>query len=539
MHVVAGITITTEQWQLLRTIYNPFKDGMHFTNVQKFYDGDPRRMMHELRELVAKGLVHYKQEMFYTTPAVDVTFQPSDVPLTPGERRPYVSNSSSEAQDIPDVTRDALTKLAKTPVRADKEMLKILNKSRTTLDLDEGQEAGLDMITAWGSDKDIYSDAFTDWRGRVYHQSSVWGSFQQSRLMRSLLATNANYAVDTDSPEYAYFLTIIEHEFDVTEENADALYFAAKKNGVASTKHANQVRAAQAVSQIKRYGETNYIMEQDASCSGGQIVALLQGDRDLAAATNLIPGMDRQDLYMIVATAAERCFNDLSIEKAEWRTAAKPVVMLSFYGASAQGIQANVWLEQGGTEENMGEDGVTINWLGVDMDSAQVMELVSKLQRALFDLFPKFTNFLAMAKTWWDSEEEHEFEWELDPEACTAYKNMEWTTQTGYMIKRSITVDKMKGMMPNFVHSCDGSVVQIALNKADFFMLTVHDAFCSKITDSLKMKALVIEAYQEMARASYCPDSSETHSFSLDNELIDGLTDAMVIGEVATTTITH
>ena len=171
------------------------------------------------------------------------------------------------------------------------------------------------------------------------------------------------------------------------------------------------------------------------------------------------------------------------------------------------------------------------------------MRTVGSLQKTLFTLFPKFQNFINMTRSWWNELEESDTPWPGKTEDdITEFCFVEWSTQNEYNIRRAVSVEKKAGLMPNFIHSQDGVVVQYALCKADdedIFMLTVHDAFCSKITDGLRVAEIVVEGYQHMARNAYCPDVSEKWDFNVKADMVDNLTHAMVLGEPRTTTITH
>ena len=180
-------------------------------------------------------------------------------------------------------------------------------------------------------------------------------------------------------------LDIFRHEGGPTLEEAQAFLQAPSTDFM-------RVRAALAVIEYSEVGRTAYLVEQDASCSGFQHMALLMRDRRLARRVNATPNDKRQDLYRYVADICSIGVV-LGLNDRDARQWAKPVVMLTGYGSGANGIATRYWFDAGG-EGDYNEDGdfvatgdtVTIGTKTLTYE--ELVNLVKPMQEALFNEFP-------------------------------------------------------------------------------------------------------------------------------------------------------
>ncbi len=100
---------------------------------------------------------------------------------------------------------------------------------------------------------------------------------------------------------------------------------------------------------LKTY-KTKLMIENDASSSGAQIIGLSTGDRDISINSNVLPTMQKNRLYDLVAmdTISDPEFQkitalrDANIQWTDLQKAAKAQNMVSFYGAGKATQAANI-----------------------------------------------------------------------------------------------------------------------------------------------------------------------------------------------------
>jgi SPP1 gp7 family putative phage head morphogenesis protein len=100
---------------------------------------------------------------------------------------------------------------------------------------------------------------------------------------------------------------------------------------------------------LKTY-KTKLMIENDASSSGAQIIGLSTGDRDISINSNVLPTMQKNRLYDLVAmdTISDPDFQkitalrDANIQWTDLQKAAKAQNMVSFYGAGKATQAANI-----------------------------------------------------------------------------------------------------------------------------------------------------------------------------------------------------
>ena len=554
-YTVADQDITATQMSLLTQI-NKIKYGkaehqdMNLTGGNKLFDriynSNEAAMIHDAMDLAKKGLITLTKagailRVSYTELGT-ATLSVSSTPITPGVRRTAVTNGTCAEQHIPATITDALTTLANTPLRVNQWMAtKVLgikgNWAISKEAFNRESKAALMGLLAWG-EGDIYSDAYCDWRGRVYLQTGTFGSFTHGPSMRAMLES-APVAVAEGSKEWDYFLTIISKEYGVTEENYEK-YLGLERHQIINAGTLQAMRAARAIQEIKETGQTGYMIEQDASCSGGQIIALLTGDTKMAKYTNLLPDSVKHDMYTLISSAPEvtAMLADKGIvAKRLIRSAAKPVVMLSFYGASADSIALNIWTEQ------MGEFTITdawdanpgdamplgsINWLGKDWEPTELFELVAAMAGELNKQFPIFSKFAGAMQGWYAKRSN------LAASKGDEFVNMEWVTANGHMISRYIEDGKKGGTMPNFVHSVDASIVHRVINECarrGITITTVHDAFFTTVDKALELRQVVAQCYAGVVTDTQDPTGKGI--FNVDSSMLNTLKDSALVGEIA------
>lgn len=333
------------------------------------------------------------------------------------------------------------------------------------------------------------SDTFFDYRGRVYQMSGANGSLQNSRLSRAALEAPEAVSV-RGTGAWAYALEVFEHEgWATTPEAAEEFLATPSTDWMA-------IRAAICVLEVAETGCTAYLLEQDATCSGFQHVALLTRNRPLAEAVNATITAVRGDLYALLATETQVA-SELGITDRQARSLMKPIVMLTGYGSGAAGIASGIWRDHDGTmvfdEEKQllvpCEHG-TIMLHGTEFAYEDLEEWVKPMQTALFDKFPVIKECR---------------------NACMAYMQeciqanpamFCWVTPNGFECHRQILPSEQAaesvtdaGAMPNLIHSLDGCVVQYTIEMWDGVLGVVHDAFFTTIDRAQELRDCVREAY--------------------------------------------
>ena len=277
----------------------------------------------------------------------------ADDPVLPGSRRPMVS-SILEDDEFGEIPVDALVKTSRQAFIVNSFMADKIKNAQWDDSVSDGVRKAA-RKTAYHTSP-LFHDAYCDWRGRVYYQSSDWGSIFNSKVVRSML--DSQHADEMNTDDFRYMCAVVEEEFEVTIHN----FLDVMAITITNAYDAQRVRAAYAIFEYTKYRKTAYLMEQDATCSGGQIVALLTGDRDLGIATNVVPSPVKQDLYKEISDNDNmmQIWHLLGLDGMEHkglrRELAKPVVMVSFYGGSADAVFVNVWDRYEGEFET-NEDG--------------------------------------------------------------------------------------------------------------------------------------------------------------------------------------
>ncbi len=600
---INGNTVTLAQWNLLAIIstgkFHELSDKKgYFSTKNEELPGTARRtyallksqggpeFAKELNTLINMGMLQINPENNFSykiTPAAErVGFQHGEEPLVPGARRPIITGSYRDC-DSPEV-RESLSQLAAQGYKANLTCLDKITEEVENGNLafpkakavnggvtDGGKAqalAGLKRLYSKG-DKVLFSDVFIDWRGRVNHQTGIFGSFQQNKLQRAIMEAPEAVAVAVDSPEWDYMLQQFAHE-GITLAN----YKAALVDPITSGSKALEYRMALAIEEIITTGQTAYMIEQDASCSGGQIIALLTGDEKLARAVNLIEGTERQDIYsdLMVNDEFAPIWERNTITTKDRRNLAKPVIMVSFYGGGDSTILASIILDHlGYSDSNRVESDVVNGWakmfyegmdegddeklsecarIAEDMgfttitagaseisvwDIAEIVKICGEL---LIHMYPGFKAF----KSWGQSNSSKETKRQVaiaELEGTLLQKNgieVEWVTPNGLTVAH----DAMSpgGLMPNFIHSLDGCVVQRTISDEDMEGASaayVHDAFFTTINNAKVMATVVRNHYHGVIQdAMHCIPNWGGKELACNEEgqdrLLSNINNALVLG---------
>ena len=331
------------------------------------------------------------------------------------------------------------------------------------------------------------TDAFYDTRGRVYSLSGDSGSLQNSRLSRA--AMEAPEPVDVRGG-WSYALEIFQHEGWATS--------VSEANAVLSTPTTDfmAVRAAIAILEVAETGKTAFLLEQDATCSGFQHMALLTRDRELAEAVNATVSDVRGDLYALLA---EECAIAayFGITDRQARSFVKPIVMLTGYGSGANGLAMRYWVnfngetyvdEDSGKERAVADTTITIHGMVFTYD--ELVDWVKPMQAALFDKFPVIKTLRNRCMAYFEDT------------VRKGAANFTWETPNGFMACKVLLEGDYEngnvtsaGAMPNLIHSLDACVVQNVIATWDGVLGVVHDAFFTTVDRALELREAVRAAY--------------------------------------------
>ncbi len=334
-----------------------------------------------------------------------------------------------------------------------------------------------------------HTDAFFDTRGRVYTLSGDSGSLQNSRLSRAAMEAPEPVNV-RGTGAWDYALRVFAHEGWATSvEEANDVLSSPSTDFMA-------VRAAICILEVAETGKTAFLLEQDATCSGFQHMALLTRDHDLAAAVNATVSDVRGDLYALLA---EECGigAEFGITDRQARSFVKPIVMLTGYGSGAGGLALRYWVDYSGetyVDEESGKEraveDTTITIHGVVFTYLELVDWVKPMQAALFDKFPVIKTLRNRCMSYFENTVQK------------GARDFTWTTPNGFLACKTLLegdydneVVSSAGAMPNLIHSLDACVVQNVIAAWDGVIGVVHDAFFTTIDRALELRDAVRAAY--------------------------------------------
>ena len=429
----------------------------------------------------------------------------------PGHHRQIISRSPVTIIDESSLFFTALARLAEQGYKVNPQYVDYIYQNIGTIakGMDENKRATLirhltQMFHFKGTKELIYSASFYDTRGRTYHMTGDTLTYQGHQISRWALAAPQRYGV-TDKA-YQYMLKMFEHEgWPITVEDARTLLSNPSDDFAA-------IRAALTIIDIHETGMTDYMLEQDASCSGFQMMGLIMNDVDLLIATNVIKSPDgrRRDLYIETALAGNVHTTLFDGDMRLARKFCKPVVMLTGYGSGYRGLATRIWLDHDGAGSyNINEDtdeeyftaceDSTITIHRTTFNFARLLDYCQDLQTKLMEKYPALKELRNLCMS--------EFAAQMKNHNNRLFA---WWAPDGYRCERHITDDeiakntvKAAGSMPNIVHSVDACVVRYVLNHfTGESVAVVHDAFFSTINDALDMQQCVIDGYRALRGTS-------------------------------------
>lgn len=341
----------------------------------------------------------------------------------------------------------------------------------------------------------VYTDVFVCWRGRVHTISGEAGGLQGHKASRACLDAPEAVEIDTKSEEWLYALLVFAHEGWATDLDGAKKFIGGEAGKDFDDIDWMGVRAALAIIEVDESGKTAYLLEQDATCSGFQHMALLGGCRRLAEAVNATITTTRGDLYMEVAVAGN-VMDALGVSKKDARKICKRIVMLTGYGAGVKMLTLSYFNSEAGTEfesfDDARESGITITWYGLgEVDIDELKGWVKPLQDSLMKRFPVIRRLQTAAKEFFNE--------------CVEAGGGEfrWLLRDGFEAIRMLHAHELgteleateHGALPNIIHSLDGMAVRRVIASWDGVLGVVHDAFFTTINESLRLRSCIRSAY--------------------------------------------
>lgn len=411
-------------------------------------------------------------------------------PKEPGSQRGTVSNSPYECDAS---ARQVLDIAARQGFRVNSRMVQwVLRQAETDT---HGRQIGTLLVH---SDQVVFTDAFYDWRGRVYTISGEAGSLQTAKAMRACMDAPEAVTITEDAPWWKATLAIWRHEGWATTLAEAKAFIAAEAAKAWSDIDFMGVRAALALIEVAESGKTAVLVEQDATCSGFQHMALLGGDRELAEVVNATVAKTRGDLYAEVARVGGVA-DSLGLDAAGARKVSKKIVMLTGYGAGAPSIALSYFNDRfdGAPFESIEEaedSGARVTFYGLgDVTITEIVEWLKPIQKALLDRFSVIRRLQQAAIAYW-------------AECDEAGDEFRWTMADGFeairvrpKAERGGPEDCSKaGALPNIIHSLDGYVVREVMRSfgVDHVLGVIHDAFLTTADQVIDLQAAVQGAYR-------------------------------------------
>lgn len=423
--------------------------------------------------------------------------------VAPGDVRPAVSMRDAEVAADADILNDAMWLMGEMKFTTHRGTAHVLRQLKAAGAWVPSKEENRSVDWHCRSTGDWYLSPFADWRGRVYLQSGQFGSPMTDHVNRGCTDLAEGKVASLD--DQAYVAQVIADEHDLTLGTAKDFLSSPVEwcatHGVPS-KIGCFTRAAWALVEMSEGKPCGFIVQQDASCSGFQIMALLTGDSSLAEQVNLLSEEKQHDLYTYVATEAgifEMLAGHGITNTKVARTCAKAVVMLVGYGAGADTVGAGILGK--GTDPKLDADGVAISatFGGVELTAEQCKELAEAGVNTLYARFPALEGLKKSAQQW-----------------AKVNGGTEWVSPSGLKcIKRDITIDEESGevyeetgyagALPNLIHSVDGAIAAKAITTFGAPLVTIHDSFGSSVADARRVRRCVAEAYLWAVDTLDCP----------------------------------
>jgi len=418
----------------------------------------------------------------------------SRTPKTPGVNRNTISHSPYEVDDR---AFETLVKVSKQGFRVNSRMLRFALK----LVENDTQARQLGTLSVH-MDEVVYAESFFDWRGRVYTVSGETGSLQVSKACRACMDAPEAVTVTPGSDAHSYMLEVFEHEGWATDLDSAVEFIEEALESRWDDVDFMGVRAALALIELNESGQTAYLLEQDATCSGFQHMALLGGCRRLAEVVNATVSSYRGDLYAEVARLGGVA-ESLGLTAKQARKLAKKIVMLTGYGSGAALIALGYFNDRFDgkpfeTVEDCEHSGERVQFYGLGLVTiTELLDWVKPIQKELMKRFPVIRRLQQAAIAYFDECDEagDEFRWQLADgfEAIRVRPAGERDTDAD---------SSAAGALPNIIHSLDGMTVRYTIEAWDGVLGVVHDAFFTTVDKALQLRQVVREAYAK-THASY------------------------------------
>ena len=324
---------------------------------------------------------------------------------------PRISHRAGMA--VPEMLGEAMEYLSVTPYRVNLRMARLL-RSRTD------SCALLAEIERVGAHR-FFTEVFLDWRGRVYYDSRGQLNHQGDDKSRSLVEMAE--ALPVTMEDLMFFLDVIEDEYDLTLERIWEIAEdpEAYLDNNTDSKPYCTCAAALAYVEAVETGESRYILQQDASCSGFQHMAFLLRDATLGKLVNILPSRGkRRDLYKMVIRRLLRNSKKTWVTKIKKhgfdvlrKELAKKTVILTGYGSGSkplalkfagyQPTNGEATYEEVKSMIEMGEPVVLqpmacLKEVLEGMSQVEILqkslEIAKEMQDILFDIAPSIKSFI-------------------------------------------------------------------------------------------------------------------------------------------------
>ena len=416
----------------------------------------------------------------------------SRTPVAPGDQRPAVSMRDSEVLADADVLNHAMWRAGEVEYTTHKPTANVLRELKASGVWTPSKEEDSSVNWHCKQTEGWYLAPFADWRGRIYLQSGSHGSPMTDHVNRGCtdFATGQVASIE----DSLYVAAVIKDEYGLDHEGAvefltDPVEYC-RTHGVPQSL-GNFTRAAWALREMANGVSTGYIVQQDASCSGFQIMSLLTGDEELARQVNLLSPTKEYDLYTHVAEAAGifTILSEMGIDQRFARHCAKAVVMLVGYGAGVDTVAEGILKKGDDIELDHELAVISSTFGGVRLSILDATQLAQAGVDTLFDMFPGLEHLKRCAQKW--AKQSGGTEW-VSPSGLHCVKNdIGFDPETG----RAYVEDGAAGALPNLVHSVDGAIAARVITTFDGNIVTIHDSFGAGVADARKVRRCVAEAY--------------------------------------------
>jgi DNA-directed RNA polymerase len=245
---------------------------------------------------------------------------------------------------------------------------------------------------------------------------------------------------------------------------------------------------------------TGLMVATDATCSGLQILAGLARDKSTALLVNVIPCLEPQDAYKVVAEAARLACPEHLRQYLD-RQAVKRTVMTVPYNAkpfSNRGYIRDAFKEK-----------------GVELTKEELTEVVAAVRGAMNRIVPGPMKVM---------------KW-IEQEVAAAIKRgatyLEWVTPSGFVVHQKLNKKQVERIelqllgsskmsiadgdtdevdlnhhknatSPNLIHSLDASLLHLSVLRFDAPIALIHDSVLCRATDMGQLSAVVRDVYMHL-----------------------------------------